>query len=133
MAASTGSRRSARGCSRSSPATKTQEVLHGEIIREFNAMTVSREQRLGCRLLVDAGRSCGGSLSSGRSVSIVFIWMLHIDLVPQLFLGTITALFLGVMTFLIYAMDHPLQGAVSVNSGPYQSVYDLVMKWDEPS
>jgi hypothetical protein len=59
--------------------------------------------------------------------------MLHIDLVPQLFLGTITALFLGIMTFLIYAMDHPLQGAVSVDSGPYQTVYDQVMKWDEPS
>jgi len=28
------------------PASKTQEVLHGEIIREFNAMNVSREQRL---------------------------------------------------------------------------------------
>ncbi len=114
------------------PATKTQEVLHGEIIREFNAMTVSREERL------DAVSSSMPAVLwwvviIGAIVSIVFIWMLHIDLVPQLFLGTITALFLGVMTFLIYAMDHPLQGAVSVDSGPYQSVYDLVMKWDEPS
>ena len=47
--------------------------------------------------------------------------------------GSLTALFLGIMTFLIYAMDHPLQGAVSVGPEPYQSVYDLVMKWDEPS
>jgi hypothetical protein len=48
-------------------------------------------------------------------------------------LGGITAIFLGVMTFLIYAMDHPLQGAVSVGDEPFQSVFDLVMKWDEPS
>ena len=48
-------------------------------------------------------------------------------------LGGITAIFLGVMTFLIYAMDHPLQGAVSVGAEPFQSVFDLVMKWDEPS
>lgn len=114
------------------PATKTQEVLHGEIIREFNAMTVSREERL------DAVSSSMPAVLwwvviIGAIVSIVFIWMLHIDLAPQLFLGSITALFLGVMTFLIYAMDHPLQGAVSVDPGPYQSVYDLVMKWDEPS
>jgi hypothetical protein len=28
------------------------------------------------------------------------------------------------MTFLIYAMDHPLQGAVSVGAEPFQSVLD---------
>jgi hypothetical protein len=27
----------------------------------------------------------------------------------------------------------PLQGAVSVSSDSFQSVYDLVMKWDEPA
>ena len=66
-------------------------------------------------------------------MSIVFIWMLHLDFAPQLLLGGVTALFLGVMTFLIYAMDHPLQGAVSIGPDPYQAVFDLVMKWDEPS
>jgi hypothetical protein len=30
-------------------------------------------------------------------------------------------------------MDHPLQGAVSVGPEAFQSVFDLVMKWDEPS
>jgi hypothetical protein len=35
------------------------------------------------------------------------------------------------MIFLIYAMDHPLRGAVSVSPGAFSSVYDLVMKWDE--
>jgi hypothetical protein len=59
--------------------------------------------------------------------------MLHMDFIPQIILGGVTALFLGVMTFLIYAMDHPLQGAVSIGPGPFQSVYDLVMKWDEAS
>jgi hypothetical protein len=45
--------------------------------------------------------------------------------------GGITAFFLGIMIFLIYAMDHPLQGAVSVPPDAFQSVYDQVMKWDE--
>jgi len=31
------------------------------------------------------------------------------------------------LIFLIYAMDRPLQGAVSV----FVSVYDSVMKWDD--
>jgi hypothetical protein len=55
------------------------------------------------------------------------------DFIPQIFLGVLTAIFIGLMTFLIFAMDHPLQGAVSVGPGPFQSVYDLVMKWDEAS
>jgi TRAP transporter TAXI family solute receptor len=57
--------------------------------------------------------------------------MLHLDLMPQIVFSSITAVFLGVMIFLIYAMDHPLQGAVNVGPDPFQSVYDLEMKWDD--
>jgi hypothetical protein len=114
------------------PESKTQEVLHDEIIRQFNTLNVAREQRLG---------AVSSSMPSvlwyvvilGGVLTIMFLWMIHMDLVPQIFLGGITAIFLGVMTFLIYAMDHPLQGAVSVGPEPFQSVFDLVMKWDEPS
>jgi hypothetical protein len=37
------------------------------------------------------------------------------------------------MFFLIYAMDRPLRGAVSVHPDWFQSVYQLVMKWDKPA
>src|SRR5271166_1548061 len=114
------------------PTSKTEEVLHSEIIREFNAMNVSREQRLSA-VSSSMPTVLWWVVISGAIVSIVFIWMLHMEFVPQIFLGGLTALFLGVITFLIYAMDHPLQGAVSVGPEPFQSVYDLVMKWDEPS
>jgi Protein of unknown function (DUF4239) len=114
------------------PTSKTQEVLHAEIIRQFNAMNVAREQRLSA-VTPSMPSVLWWVVIFGAVVSIVFLWMLHMELVPQLLFGALTAVFLGVMTFLIYAMDHPLQGAVSVSSDPYQSVYDLVMKWDEPS
>ena len=55
------------------------------------------------------------------------------ELTSQILLGGITAFFPGITIFLIYAMDRPLQGAVSVSSDSFQSVYDLVMKWDEPA
>jgi hypothetical protein len=114
------------------PEGKTQEVLHDEIIRQFNTLTVAREQRL---------NAVSSSMPSvlwyvvilGGVLTIVFLWMIHMDFLPQIFLGGITAIFLGVMTFLLFAMDHPLQGAVSVGPEPFQSVFDLVMKWDEPS
>jgi Protein of unknown function (DUF4239) len=114
------------------PSSKTQELAHNEVVREFNLMTTSREERL------SAVSSAMPALLwwvviFGGVVSVVFLWMLHMDFVAQILLGGITAIFLGIMTFLIYAMDHPLQGAVSVDPSAFQAMYDLVMRWDEPS
>jgi hypothetical protein len=53
------------------------------------------------------------------------------ELRKQIVLGGVTAFFLAIMIFLIYSMDRPLQGAVSVEPLAFNSMYDLVMKWDE--
>ena len=113
------------------PKSKTQEVLHSEMLQYLNAMTVSREERLNS-VSVNIPNVLWYVVIIGAGITIVFLWMLHMDLIPQILLGGITAFFLGIMTFLIYAMDHPLQGAVSVSAGPFQEVYDQVMKWDAP-
>ena len=55
------------GSSRSSRDQDRKRSLHGEIIREFNAMTVSREQRLGRGRPPRCRPSSGGSSSSARS------------------------------------------------------------------
>jgi hypothetical protein len=112
------------------PATKTQELLHNELLRYLDAMMVSREQRL-ATVTAAIPRVLWYVVVIGAFLTIAFLWMLHMELVPQILLGGITAFFLGIMIFLIYAMDHPLQGAVSVPPNAFQSVYDLVMKWDE--
>ena len=95
-------------------------------------MMVSREQRL-ATVTAAIPRVLWYVVVIGAFLMITFLWMLHMELVPQIMLGGITAFFLGIMIFLIYAMDHPLQGAVSVPPDSFQSVYDLVMKWDEPA
>jgi fatty acid desaturase len=114
------------------PTTKTQEVLHAEVIREFNTMTAAREDRLSA-VSSSMPTVLWYVVIFGAVITILFLWMIHMEFIPQVVLGGVTALFLGLITFLIYAMDHPLQGAVSVGPEPYQAVYDLVMKWDEPS
>ncbi len=114
------------------PKSKTQEVLHGEIIRQFNAMNVSREERL----------SAVSSSMPARVVVRRHLRRRAHDRVPvddpygfhsANFSGRADGDLHRLMTFLIFAMDHPLQGAVSVGPEPFQSVYDLVMKWDEAS
>jgi hypothetical protein len=114
------------------PDTKTRELLHSEMLRYLDAMMVSREQRL-ATVSAAIPRVLWYVVVIGAFLMIAFVWMLHMELVSQIMLGGITAFFLGIMIFLIYAMDHPLQGAVSVPPDSFKSVYDLVMKWDEPT
>ena len=112
------------------PLTKTQELLHNELLRYMDEMSVHREQRMEAVNAAIPG-VMWYMVFIGALLTIVFLWMLHMELIPQIILGGITAFFLGIMIFLIYAMDHPLQGAVSVQPDSFRSVYDLVMKWDE--
>jgi TRAP transporter TAXI family solute receptor len=112
------------------PKTPSQEAIHRQMLRYFYAMNVAREERQSA-VFSSLPDVLSYSLLIGALVTIVFLWMLHLDLVPQVVFGGITAVFLGVMIFLIYAMDHPLQGAVSVGPDPFQSVYDLEMKWED--
>jgi len=111
---------------------KPQEMLHGEMLRYFNTMNVSREQRLSA-VSSSIPDVLWYVVIIGSLVTIVFIWMVHMDLIPQIVLGGTTAFFLGLTTFLIYAMDHPLQGGVGVGPEPFRAVYDSAMKWDESS
>ena len=112
------------------PKTSSQEEVHREMLRYFNAMNVAREQRLSA-VFSSIPDVLWYVLLIGALVTIVFLWMLHTDPMPQILLGGITAFFLGIMIFLIYAMDHPLQGAVSIGPDPFQSVYDLEMRYED--
>lgn len=111
------------------PATRTRDLLQSELLRYLDAMTVAREQRLAA-VTASIPRVLWYVVFIGAFLMIAFLWMLHMELVPQIVLGGITAFFLGIMIFLIYAMDRPLQGAVSVSPDAFRSVYQLVMQWD---
>jgi len=112
------------------PTTRTQDVLQNEMLHYLDTMTAAREQRLSA-----VTASIPGILwyivLIGAFLSIAFIWMLHMKLVSQFLLGGAGAFFLGLMIFLIYAMDRPLRGVVSVSSSAFSSVYQEVMKWDQ--
>ena len=107
----------------------THELMQNELLRYLDAMMVSREQRLAA-VTASIPRVLWYVVIIGAFVMIAFLWMLHMELVSQIILGGITSFFLGIMIFLIYAMDRPLQGAVSIPPDSFRSVYDLVMKWD---
>jgi uncharacterized protein len=111
------------------PATKAEENLQNELLRELNSLTAARERRLAA-VTATIPSVLWYVVVAGALISIAFLWMLYMELAHQLLLGGITGLFLGIMIFVIYAMDHPLRGAVSVAPEPFKSVYNLVMRWD---
>ena len=110
----------------------THELLQNELLRYLDAMMVSREQRL-ASVTASIPRVLWYIVFIGAFLMIVFLWMIHMELASQIILGEITAFFLGIMIFRIYAMDRPLKGAVSVRPDSFQSVYDLVMRREEPA
>ncbi|HUC69343.1 MAG TPA: TAXI family TRAP transporter solute-binding subunit [Stellaceae bacterium] len=111
------------------PATQAQENLQNELLRELNSLTAARERRLAA-VTATIPSVLWYVVVVGALISIAFLWMLYMELAHQLLLGGITGLFLGIMIFVIYAMDHPLRGAVSIAPAPFKSVYNLVMRWD---
>jgi hypothetical protein len=114
----------------SEPTTKTREALQNEMLSYLDGMTVAREQRLSAVTAAIPGVLWYVVLI-GAFLTVMFMWMLHMSLASQILLGGVTALFLGIMLFLIFAMDRPLRGAVSVTPDSFQSVYEQVMKWDD--
>ena len=112
------------------PETRGQDIFHGEVLRSFNTLISFRQQRL-----AGVTTSIPGVLwyvvFIGAAFNIVFLWLLDIRLMPLLILSGIVSFFLGVMIYLIFSLDHPLQGAVNIAPDAYRSIYDQVMKWDE--
>jgi hypothetical protein len=112
------------------PETKSQDVFHSETLRSFNNLVSFRQQRL-----AGVSTSIPGVLwyvvFIGAAFNIIFLWMLQIRFVPLLMLSGMVSFFLGVMIYLIFSLDHPLQGAVNVAPDAYQNIYDQIMRWDE--
>src|SRR5271167_4896619 len=76
------------------PTTKTQEVLHAEVIREFDTMTAAREERLSA-VSSSMPAVLWYVVIIGAVITILFLWMIHMEFIPQIVFGCLTALFLG--------------------------------------
>ena len=109
------------------PATKAQEILHAQALREFSDYIKIRRLR---RHSVDAGipTVMWGVVIIGAFINIMIVWMFEMRIIVQFILGGLLALFIGIVVFLIAAMDNPFRGELSVSPAPFQAVYDLLMK-----
>lgn len=102
------------------PATKSEEIMHMEAIKQFNAFIEAQSARL---------QSVTTSLPPvlwyvvviGAALNLALIWMFSIDrLSVHLALSGILALFVGLMLFFIAAMDNPFRGEEGITPDVYQ-------------
>jgi hypothetical protein len=59
----------------------------------------------------------------GALLNIVLCWLFDMKFLTQLLLGGILAAYLGMMMHLIFDMNQPFRGDVSVSSEAFEMVY----------
>lgn len=105
------------------PRTKAQEILHSQTMTQFSAMAEVRRTRI---------QSVDTSIPPlmwyvvlvGALITILLLWMLDMRLIPHLILSGVLVFFLSTVICLIFAMDQPFRGEVSIGPDAYKAVYD---------
>jgi Protein of unknown function (DUF4239) len=110
------------------PATEGQRLLHGETLHAYNEMIKARRLRLdavntGLPTVMWAVIIIGAFI--GLSASFFFkVEDARLHGVEVLLL----AVFIGLIIFMILSLDRPFRGDLGVGAGPYQLIYDHLMK-----
>lgn len=109
------------------PQEKSEEIVHADALRQFNAYIELRRERL-ANVTTGIPAVLWWVLAIGAVLNVAFLWLLDMEIHVHLILGGIVSLFLGIVIFLIAAMDNPFRGEFSVGPDAFQLVYDSTMK-----
>jgi hypothetical protein len=109
------------------PATAGQESVHSEVFGQFNTILTYRQLRLQA-----VGSGLPGLLwlvvLLGAAIMIGMTFFLWTDNLRIHSLLTVSlGLIIGLMVFLIFTLDKPLVGRVSVDPGSFEEVLTVVM------
>jgi hypothetical protein len=110
------------------PTTAGQEIVHAEVFRQFNSFLTYRRTRLqavgsGLPGLMWLVVLIGAAVTIGMTF---FLWTDNLRL--HSLLTASLALIIGLMVFLIFSLDKPLVGRVSVDPGSFEEVLTVVME-----
>lgn len=110
------------------PATRGQELMHGETLHAYNNLIQAH------RLRLDAVRTRLPGLMwivilSGALISLTAASFFEVDDVwLHGILVVLLATFVGLVIFVTFALDWPFRGDLAVTPEPYQLVYDQLTK-----
>ncbi len=110
------------------PRTDGQKLLHGEALRAYNEFIQARRLRLDAVntglppvmwAVVIVGAFIGLSASFFFKVEDARLQGIH---------ALLLSIFIGLVIFMIFAMDRPFRGDLALGPGPYQLIYEHLMK-----
>jgi hypothetical protein len=110
------------------PTTEGQRLLHGEALRAYNQFIQARRLRLDAVntglptvmwVVIIVGAFIGLSASFFFKVEDARLQGIH---------ALLLAIFIGLVIFMIFALDRPFRGDLALGPGPYQLIYDHLMK-----
>jgi hypothetical protein len=109
------------------PASKSEEIVHEEGVRQANVLIEQRRM-----LIAAAADGIPGALWCvvflGAFLYMLLMCLFDMELHVHMVLGGVTALFLGAVVFLITALDNPFHGGVTVDSAPIESVREMMAR-----
>ena len=104
------------------PATPAQEIIHAEALRQFNVFLEARRLRL-FSVNSSLPPSMWYVMILGAVLNIAICWLFDMRFITQLVLGGILAAYLGTMMFLIFDMNQPFRGDVSITPEAFEMLY----------
>ena len=109
------------------PATKGQEIVHAETLRQFNDMILLRRLRINA---IHAGIPgvMWYVVAVGAVINTLLILSFRMRFDIHVVIGGMLSFFVGVVIFMIAAMDNPFRGEVSVGPDAFELIYTSLMK-----
>jgi hypothetical protein len=114
------------------PKTVSQQILHTEVVHQFNGFTEARRARLQA-VTTGLPAVLWAVVLIGAGVAIFLMWILDMKLMSHFVLSGIVSFYLATLIALVAAMDNPFLGEISVSSEPFQMVLDTVMTPEPPT
>jgi len=114
------------------PATKGQEVVHGETLAQYNRLVQARRQRLDA---VTTGLPIviwWAILPGAMGCLVLSLFVPVEDTRHHVVLSALLAGFVAMVLFIVIALDRPFRGAMAITPAPYQLVYDQLMSAKRP-
>ena len=104
------------------PQTPAEQILHAEVLRQLNEFLEARQLRL-FSVKSSLPASMWYVLILGAILNIAICWLFDMRFLTQLLLGGILAAYLGTMMHLIFDMNQPFRGDVSISAEPFKVLY----------
>jgi hypothetical protein len=104
------------------PQTPADEIVHAEALRQFNHFLECRRMRL-FSVRSSLPSSMWYVMLLGAVLNIAICWLFDMRFITQLVLGGILAAYLGTMMHLIFDMNQPFRGDVSISAEAFEVLY----------